>query len=42
VFRAVERPDYGSLVNRQVLAARERQGPGELAELLTSGTTWDV
>jgi 2-oxoglutarate/2-oxoacid ferredoxin oxidoreductase subunit beta len=42
VFRAVERPDYGSLVNRQVLAARERQGPGELAHLLTSGTTWDV
>jgi 2-oxoglutarate ferredoxin oxidoreductase subunit beta len=42
VFRAVERPDYGSLVNRQVLEARERQGPGELAELLASGTTWDV
>ncbi len=42
VFRAVERPDYGSLVNRQVLEARERQGPGELSELLSSGTTWDV
>ena len=42
VFRAVERADYGTLVNRQVLAARERQGPGELAQLLTSGTTWDV
>jgi 2-oxoglutarate ferredoxin oxidoreductase subunit beta len=42
VFRAVERPDYGTLVNRQVLEARERQGPGELAELLSSGTTWDV
>jgi 2-oxoglutarate ferredoxin oxidoreductase subunit beta len=42
VFRAVERPDYGSLVNHQVLEARERQGPGELAELLASGTTWDV
>lgn len=42
VFRAVERPDYGSLVNRKVLEARERQGPGELAELLSSGTTWDV
>ncbi|HEX2274941.1 MAG TPA: 2-oxoacid:ferredoxin oxidoreductase subunit beta [Acidimicrobiales bacterium] len=42
VFRAVERPDYGSLVNHQVLAARERQGPGELADLLTSGTTWEV
>ncbi len=42
VFRAVDRPDYGTLVNHQVLAARERQGPGELAQLLTSGTTWDV
>jgi len=42
VFRAVERPDYGSLVNDQVLAARQRQGPGELGELLTSGTTWTV
>ncbi len=42
VFRAVERPNYGSLVNDQVLAARQRQGPGELGELLTSGTTWKV
>ena len=40
VFRAVERPDYGSLVNRQVLQARERRGPGDLTELLSSGTTW--
>ena len=42
VFRAVERSDYGSLVNHQVLQARERQGPGELADLLASGTTWQV
>jgi 2-oxoglutarate/2-oxoacid ferredoxin oxidoreductase subunit beta len=42
VFRAVDRPDYGTLVNHQVLAAQERQGPGELAQLLTSGTTWEV
>jgi len=42
VFRAVERPDYGSLVNHKMLEARERQGPGELAGLLSSGTTWDV
>jgi 2-oxoglutarate ferredoxin oxidoreductase subunit beta len=42
VFRAVERPDYGSLVNEQVLAARARQGPGDLAALLASGTTWDA
>jgi 2-oxoglutarate ferredoxin oxidoreductase subunit beta len=42
VFRAVERPDYGTLVNRQVLAASEQRGPGDLAQLLTSGTTWEV
>ncbi|MFN2506635.1 MAG: 2-oxoacid:ferredoxin oxidoreductase subunit beta, partial [Acidimicrobiales bacterium] len=42
VFRAVERPDYGSLVNHQVLAACERLGPGDLASLLASGTTWDA
>ncbi|MDQ4097103.1 MAG: 2-oxoacid:ferredoxin oxidoreductase subunit beta [Actinomycetota bacterium] len=42
VFRAVERPDYGSLVQRQLLDARERQGPGDLAALLASGTTWQV
>ena len=41
VFRAVERPDYGSLVNHQVLAAGERLGPGNLSELLSSGTTWE-
>jgi 2-oxoglutarate ferredoxin oxidoreductase subunit beta len=42
VFRAVERPDYGFLVNRQVFSARERSGPGDLARLLSSGTTWTV
>ncbi|HET7486597.1 MAG TPA: 2-oxoacid:ferredoxin oxidoreductase subunit beta [Acidimicrobiales bacterium] len=42
VFRAVERPDYGSLVEQQLVAARERQGPGDLAALLAGGTTWDV
>ena len=42
VFRAVERPDYGSLVNRQVVAASAQRGPGDLRELLASGTTWTV
>jgi 2-oxoglutarate ferredoxin oxidoreductase subunit beta len=42
VFRAVDRPDYGSLVSRQVLEARQRRGPGELRELLSSGNTWTV
>ncbi|HEY3811338.1 MAG TPA: 2-oxoacid:ferredoxin oxidoreductase subunit beta [Acidimicrobiales bacterium] len=42
VFRAVERPDYGALVNQQLVAAAERKGPGDLAELLASGSTWTV
>ncbi len=42
VFRDVERPDYGSLVNQQLVAAAERRGPGDLAALLTSGSTWTV
>ena len=40
VFRAVDRPDYATLVNRQVVAAGERLGPGDLGDLLSSGTTW--
>jgi 2-oxoglutarate ferredoxin oxidoreductase subunit beta len=41
VFRAVERPDYGSLVDGQLLEAQSRQGAGELASLLRSGATWN-
>ncbi|MGH9189479.1 MAG: 2-oxoacid:ferredoxin oxidoreductase subunit beta [Acidimicrobiales bacterium] len=42
VFRAIERPDYGSLVIRQVLEARQRLGPGDLGQLLSSSTTWEA
>jgi 2-oxoglutarate ferredoxin oxidoreductase subunit beta len=42
VFRQVERPDYGSLVNQQLVNAAERRGPGDLGELLRSGSTWTV
>ena len=42
VFRAVERPDYGTLVDQQVAAALDAKGPGDLAKLLTSGSTWTV
>ena len=42
VFRAVERADYGSLVNHQLAAAAEAKGPGDLAALLASGSTWTV
>ncbi|MDP9074117.1 MAG: 2-oxoacid:ferredoxin oxidoreductase subunit beta [Actinomycetota bacterium] len=42
VFRAVDRPDYGSLVNQQVVEASRRRGPGDLNDLLSSGNTWTV
>jgi 2-oxoglutarate ferredoxin oxidoreductase subunit beta len=42
VLRAVERPDYGSLVNGQVEEVTARRGRGDLAALLRSGTTWTV
>jgi 2-oxoglutarate/2-oxoacid ferredoxin oxidoreductase subunit beta len=42
VFRAVERPDYGNAMARQLAAAQEKSGPGDLRALLSSGATWDV
>ena len=42
VFRAVERPDYGTQVQQQLVTASEQRGPGELADLLMSGSTWTV
>ncbi len=42
VFRAVERPDYGSETNRQLAAAHDKSGPGDLRSLLHSRPTWDV
>jgi 2-oxoglutarate ferredoxin oxidoreductase subunit beta len=42
VFRAVERPDYGTSTSQQLAAAQEKQGPGDLAALLSSGSTWTV
>ncbi|MGH9299343.1 MAG: 2-oxoacid:ferredoxin oxidoreductase subunit beta, partial [Acidimicrobiales bacterium] len=42
VFRAVDRPDYGTEVDAQLLDARARKGPGDLQSLLESGTTWTV
>ncbi len=42
VFRAVERPDYGSMVNQQLVAANDTYGPGDLAGLLHSLPTWTV
>ncbi len=42
VFRAVDRPDYAGETDRQLVAAQERSGPGDLASLLRSGSTWTV
>jgi 2-oxoglutarate ferredoxin oxidoreductase subunit beta len=42
VFRAVERPTYDELVQGQLISAQEKQGPGDLTDLLASGGTWTV
>jgi 2-oxoglutarate ferredoxin oxidoreductase subunit beta len=40
VFRAVEHPDYGSLVSEQLEEAHGQQGSGDLEALWSSGATW--
>ena len=42
VFRDVSSPDYGTMMERQIAAAQERRGPGDLAGLLRSRGTWVV
>jgi 2-oxoglutarate ferredoxin oxidoreductase subunit beta len=42
VFRAVEHPDYGTAMQRQLAEAQQRQGPGDLSGLLASLGTWEV
>jgi 2-oxoglutarate ferredoxin oxidoreductase subunit beta len=42
VFRAVDRLEYGSEVERQLDDAAASKGPGDLAELLRSGASWEV
>jgi 2-oxoglutarate ferredoxin oxidoreductase subunit beta len=42
VFRAVDHPTYDAEVERQVGAAVERRGAGDLQALLTSGATWEI
>ena len=42
VFRAIDRPNYGDQVQHQLMEAAEQKGPGDLAALLGSGSTWDV
>ncbi len=42
VFRAVERPEYGEELSRQIVRAQEQRGIGDLDALLRSGSTWTV
>jgi 2-oxoglutarate ferredoxin oxidoreductase subunit beta len=42
VFRAVDAPDYGTAMQKQLLDAQEQRGPGDLTALLASGSTWTV
>jgi 2-oxoglutarate ferredoxin oxidoreductase subunit beta len=42
VFRAIERPEYAAEATRQIAAAQDTAGPGDIAELLRSGATWEV
>jgi 2-oxoglutarate ferredoxin oxidoreductase subunit beta len=42
VFRAVETAEYSSEASRQLVAAQERSGPGDLEALLHSLPTWEV
>ncbi len=42
VFRDVAAPEYAEGATRQIAAAQERSGPGDLAALLRSGATWEV
>jgi 2-oxoglutarate/2-oxoacid ferredoxin oxidoreductase subunit beta len=42
IFRQVERPSYDELMSAQIEDARQKQGDGDLAELLAGNDTWDV
>jgi 2-oxoglutarate/2-oxoacid ferredoxin oxidoreductase subunit beta len=42
VFRNVGRPSYDELMTAQIDTARQKQGDGDLAELLAGADTWQV
>jgi 2-oxoglutarate ferredoxin oxidoreductase subunit beta len=42
IFRAVNRPEYAEATSQQLASAVDQKGPGDLAELLRSGATWEV
>ena len=42
VYRAVDRPRYDDEVDKQIAAAREKKGDGDLDTLFNTGDTWEV
>ena len=42
VFRDIERPVYDELMAEQIAEAKERQGAGNLRELLHAGDSWTI
>ena len=42
VFRSVHRPDYGEMLEQQLVDAHTNKGPGDLDKLLRSMGTWKV
>jgi 2-oxoglutarate ferredoxin oxidoreductase subunit beta len=42
VFRSVERPTYADQLQRQLVDAQAKKGPGDLSALLRSAGTWTV
>jgi 2-oxoglutarate/2-oxoacid ferredoxin oxidoreductase subunit beta len=42
VFRAIDKPRYDDELNKQVVAAKEKKGEGDLNSLFNSGETWTV
>lgn len=42
IFRQVERAEFASETQRQLVTAAERSGPGDLGKLLRSNGTWKV
>lgn len=42
VFRAVERPEYGSAMTAQIAGSQSTSGPGDLHTLLHSRPTWEI
>ena len=42
VFRNVQRPEYGDLLNGQIIDSQERDGLGDLAALFRGNGSWTV